>query len=118
MTGDLTLFDLLTPVAPVARRTDPDTSHLAAASVPRSTAAKEAVRDCLALYGPLADERLVHLYGQTRRMHGWPAQSPSGIRTRRAELVADGIVVDTGDVTRLESGRLGRLWAVKGRSDG
>jgi hypothetical protein len=39
-----------------------------------------------------------------------PRASESGIRSRRAELVDRGLVVDTGRRIRLESGRYAIVW--------
>jgi hypothetical protein len=39
-----------------------------------------------------------------------PRASESGIRSRRAELVAQGLVVDTGGRVKLPSGRWATLW--------
>jgi hypothetical protein len=40
-------------------------------------------------------------------------QSDSGIRTRRAELVDDGIAFDTGATITLPSGRKSILWNLR-----
>lgn len=86
-----------------ARRTDPGTSHAAARSVenlrPRQLAILETLRRC----GPLTDE------GIAMRYVG-PLQSPSGMRTRRRELVDAGLVEDTGERSRTRAGRSTILW--------
>lgn len=96
-----------------ARATDPGTSHAAAASV------KDGLR-----FSQLA---VLRTLGKIRRgtdadiaeayvYHGFSAiqpQSPSGLRTRRAELVEQGLVVDTGKRKRLPSGRQAIVWAKK-----
>ncbi|MDR7496819.1 MAG: hypothetical protein QN174_07670 [Armatimonadota bacterium] len=99
----------------VARRTDPDTSHEAAASLPAQQvrASQEAVLDCLRRYGAMTDEQIAARYEASRRQYGWPAQSPSGLRTRRAELVDQGLVEDSGLRRELASGRRAIVWRPK-----
>jgi hypothetical protein len=65
--------------------------------------------------GPLTDTELVELYPTARRVldrgHRYPEQRPSGIRTRRNELVARGAVIDTGERVRLPgSRRASTIW--------
>ena len=93
-----------------ARRGDPITSHLAAKSVDNITKTQEYVLRCLRR--PRADVELVTAY---RSYKTAPMASESGIRTRRAELVDRGLVVDTGRRVRLSSGRYAIVW---GRSNG
>ena len=38
--------------------------------------------------------------------------SDSGIRSRRSELTAQGLIVDTGDRIKMESGRMSIVWGV------
>lgn len=89
-----------------ARATDPETSHEAAASVK----VRESQRDVLKVlreFGPLTDmgiSRWSHKFGIR--------QSPSGLRTRRKELVNKGLVEWTGRWERLPSGRRARVWRV------
>lgn len=93
---------------PVARKTDPLTSHLAAASVTHSTitATKEAVLSVLR-HGPKTDSQIESSFATGM-------VSPSGLRTRRKELVDEGLVVDTGQKTQLASGRWATVWGVPG----
>lgn len=103
-----------------ARRTDPQTSHDAARSISsdKIRASQQAVLDVLAQRGPMSDADLVDLYvsGWTRHtdppefVGPLPMQSPSGIRTRRAELVELGKVVDSGERATLPSGRRAIVW--------
>jgi len=58
--------------------------------------------------GPLTDTDLYLTY---RLRFG--LISPSGLRTRRSELVAVGKVVDTGARNTLASGRKSIIWAIK-----
>lgn len=79
-----------------ARRTDPDTSHEAARSVePDLTVRQEAVLLLFQRYGSMTDRELVDRYEATTflPLNGdpdLPVQGPSGIRTRRHELVVAG----------------------------
>ncbi|AXH67868.1 hypothetical protein J4T99_gp062 [Mycobacterium phage Bromden] len=55
------------------------------------------------------DTDIARVYNRSK----WGAvlpQSPSGLRTRRAELVKQGFVKDTGVRKRLPSGRLSVVW--------
>lgn len=118
MNTEPTLFDTLedAPLAEVvpigqarARRTDPETSHLAAATVETVTTA-DAVLMAFILHGPMADFELEDYYGEVYRLYKWPRQSPSGIRSRRSELVTGGMLFDTGRRIPTPSGRLAIVW--------
>lgn len=77
---------------PVARTTDPETSHEAAASVRDIRASQKQVFDLLAtLVGGATDDELIRYARRCGVM-----QSDSGLRTRRAELVRLGLVRDSG----------------------
>lgn len=92
-----------------ARTTDPITSHEAAWSLSSETlrASQEAVLAAMRSYGfPIDDAKLAEVYS------GDPPQSPSGLRTRRAELVDLGLVRDSGETTLLPSGRRAICWEV------
>lgn len=88
-----------------ARRTDPETSHAAAASVEPDviTALRARVLLELRRRGPMDDTQLVAAI----QPEGY---SPSGIRTRRSELVDQGHVVDSGVRQKLLSGRFAIVW--------
>lgn len=90
---------------PKARKTDPVTSHDAAESVRNVTQTQEYVLK--ALTKPRTDSEMIAAY---RNMKRAPLASESGLRSRRAELVAAGLVVDTGDTAVLPSGRLSKRW--------
>jgi len=99
-------LDLFGPHAE-ARRPDPVTSHLAALSV---TALNEKQNAVLAMFGgPFTDELLIDAYYQAEVAGIVPAQSESGIRTRRKELVRAGFLREAG-VGRSRSGRSAILW--------
>jgi hypothetical protein len=93
-----------------ARNTDPVTSHLAAESVGDVTRTQEYILK--ALRKARTDVELVEAYTNLRTA---PRASESGIRSRRAELVRKGLVIDTGKRVRLDSGRYAIVW---GRSNG
>ncbi len=57
------------------------------------------------------DEDIAGWYVSVGSGNGFPHQSPSGLRTRRKELVDAGLVVDTGRRGTLRSGRLSIIWA-------
>lgn len=91
------------PLFARARNTDPGTSHAAARSqTPKKmTKLRHVVLDTFIRYGPMDDTVLVS------RIAGY---TPSGIRTRRSELVEMGLVEDTGIRVRLATGRLANVW--------
>src|SRR5690349_12580706 len=90
-----------------ARTTDPATSHEAAASLPADKLrdSQQAVLNLLRR-GPGTDTDIEWRYGN----HGEPPQSSSGLRTRRKELVAKGLVEDSGDRVTMPSGRKAIIW--------
>jgi hypothetical protein len=90
---------------PVARLTDPQTSHDAAASVIHITPVKRAIIDALQV--AMTDEDLIRTL---RATYGPKFASESGIRSRRAELVREGFVEDSLGRDKTESGRLSILW--------
>lgn len=90
-----------------ARRSDPATSHAAAASVDRIRESQAAILRVFGIVGPMHDQRLVAAY-QAARIQ--PVQSESGIRTRRRELVDKGRLRDTGETMILPSGRRSIIW--------
>lgn len=96
----------------LARSTDPHTSHEAAESVAaKIRASQHAVWAVLNTIGPATDTELIQAYADvSERGHLFPPQSPSGIRTRRAELVRQGSVIDTGVRDILRSGRRSIVW--------
>lgn len=101
----MTLFD----DAARARRSDPQESHEAAASVTNLTEKQEAVLACLRVGGRMTDHDLRTLYERLMESEGWPQQSESGLRTRRSELVARGRVGKAGR-GKLPTGRNASLW--------
>lgn len=103
---------------PVARNTDPETSHAAALSVGDLRPRQLAVCEHLLASGNMTDEELCVAYWTSCQSWPdlWPAQSDSGIRTRRAELVAAGLAEPTGEKRRMTTGRLAQVWRPTGRA--
>lgn len=91
-----------------ARRTDPQTSHDAAASVRGIRESQADVLTVIRKHGPVSDEQISWYY----RDMGMPRQSESGLRTRRSELVTLGLVVDSGLLGYTLSNRKTVLWKV------
>ena len=92
---------------PRARKNDPATSHEAAESVRNVRKTHEFV--IRALRRPAHDGELVKRYQAFAKA---PRASESGIRTRRSELVAFGMIIDSGKRVRLESGRQAIVWKI------
>ena len=89
-----------------ARRTDPETSHAAAESVRNLRMSQSYVLSILREVGPMTDECL----------QGWidpKVMSPSGIRTRRSELVKLGKVEWSGEKVPMSTGRMARVWRAR-----
>jgi hypothetical protein len=93
-----------------ARTTDPLTSHLAAEQVGELRDKQIAVLRVLRKLCDATHEELVDAYCDLADVGAVPRQSPSGIRSRCAELVAGGYVADSGarGVTRM--GRQTTIW--------
>lgn len=91
-----------------ARRTDPGTSHAAAASVRNMTALQLLILRTLREIGPCTDERLAEYLQE----HDMTTLSLSGLRTRRAELVQLGAVRDTGQTQLTLAGRSAIVWEI------
>lgn len=95
---------------PRARRNDPTTSFEAAASVQNVTETQRNILLLLAM--PMTDDQLVDAFYRFAEANGWKMASPSGIRSRRAELVAAGLVKDSGERAKSWSGRNSIVWTV------
>lgn len=106
-----TLFDL-EPVA-TARRTDPETSRAAARSVQNIAQAQEDVLALLRRHGPGTDEEIAFRHAVGVSLGMVRKQSPSGLRTRRAELHKQGLVVASGQVRPTISGRASIVWRAR-----
>lgn len=82
----------------IARRTDPATSHAAAASVaPKAPRVRERVLEILHEHGPLTLDALIGKHRSAEVFKGWPPASDSSIRTRCSELVRDGLAEPVSD---------------------
>jgi len=95
----MTLFD-----SPTARPTDPATSHEAASSVRNVRESQQLILWYLVNIGPKTDED-IYEYAMVQK-----AMSPSGARTRRSELVRQGLVVDSGERRKTKAGRQTIVW--------
>jgi hypothetical protein len=70
------------------------------------TDGQAAVYGVLKTFGPMPDHALVPLAQHAANVH----LSSSGIRSRRAELYANGLVADTGRTIKTGSGRNAHVW--------
>lgn len=104
-------FDDL-PDEAVARSTDPGTSWAAANSVDNLRSSQRAVLEVVRQSGPCHDELLAKRYERLRHGLDLPKQSPSGLRSRRAELVAGGFLRDSGLKAKTAGGRKTIVWAL------
>lgn len=85
------------------RRADPDTSQEAAASVGEL---RDSQKQVLGLFDrPMTDEQLI-----ARALRAGVKQSPSGLRSRRSELVHLGYLTDSGERDRTTAGRATTIW--------
>lgn len=94
---------------PRARRTDPPTSHAAAASVRELTETQQGVLYCLRR-SPGTDEEMIASYVECYERFGFPKASPAGLRSRRAELVRLNRVEDSGETRPTSCGRASVVW--------
>lgn len=78
---------------PLARTTDPETSHRAAQRVQRGWANK--VIECLAMYGPASDDRIcIRLNVDVR---AWPSVKTARSRVTHHRDPSKRLIVDTGE---------------------
>lgn len=91
-----------------ARRSDPVTSHQAAQSVTQIGWTQESILELFNFWGPMHDAKMISRYRQVQA--DVPNQSDAGLRSRRAELVAKGLVQDSGQRVKLPSGRQSIVW--------
>lgn len=103
-----------------ARKTDPATSHKAAQKATRGISLKQlAVLECFqrreeydrassTFASGMIDETLIRQYGA--RVCWWPAQTESGLRTRRSELVTLGYLRASTQKGETTSGNSSTIW--------
>lgn len=93
-----------------ARRTDPQTSHQAARSVNITSPAHQRILHIFTEHGPQSDQDLIYQWGLHTVTHDWDRISPSGLRSRRKELVDAGLIVASDRAGRTASGRACIVW--------
>lgn len=100
------------PPSRLARLSDPATSHAAAANLGDLSARQHAVYRLLSVLGSATDEQLETAYRDAMYHDpaNYPRQAPSGLRTRRSELVQRGYVRDTGTRQATRSGGNAIVW--------
>lgn len=96
-----------------ARLSDPETSKAAAAAQePRLRASQALVLQVFRAYGRMHDKDLLDRVHATQRGLGLAKlMSPSGVRTRRSELVKLGKLCDTGH-TAMVDGHSMTIWGL------
>lgn len=100
-----------------ARWSDPVTSHAAAKSLSEEKLreSQEAVLGVFRLWHtPMDDPLMIERY----RGSVTPWQSPSGLRTRRKELVDLGYLEDSGERFIMPSGRKSIVWRLTDKGSG
>lgn len=97
-------------MSPAARRTDPPTSHEAAASVSGLRESHRAVWKVLRARGPMIDEDLVVAYHEAQARGEVAEMSDSGIRSRRHELTVEGLVDPAFGDGKTKAGRTASRW--------
>lgn len=98
----------------LARSTDPETSHEAAASLSRDEINRTQARVLFLLvtYGPMTDKELVEQYEADAARKSWTMPTDSSIRTRRHELtVADDPLIEFAGYYRKPGRTRQRVWA-------
>lgn len=93
---------------PYTRNSDPLTSHWAEQSVTNLTETKLVILTLLDT--GMTDEQLIKAYNNCVDLGIASKASESGIRSRRAELVKQGAVIDTGMLGETGSGRRSIIW--------
>lgn len=96
---------------PNARRTDPETSWWAAKSVANLRPTQLMILRLLS-YQAGTDEQIAEGYQLLVDNDLVPPVSPSGLRSRRAELVDLGYVFDSGLRATLTTGRKAIVWQI------
>ena len=96
---------------PSTRTTDPETSHEAEYSVGRLRESHSAIYRLFEEVERMTDTTLVEVYPIFQEEHPkLPKMSPSGLRTRRKELVEEGMLRDSGEHEILPTNRKAIVW--------
>ena len=97
-------------MTPAARLFDPATSHAAARSVnmDRLRDTQRAIVTLLAMRGGMTDDEISAAWNETMSEQ----VSPSGLRTRRSELVTLGRIKDSNERRKLATGRSAIVWVL------
>ena len=97
----------------MARTTDPQTSHLAAANLNHMDMKPAEILILNILTGAvMTDEELVDKYQEQAQYHTGLQRSPSAIRTLRVRMYRDDLVACVG-LGKSSSGNTARLWTAK-----
>lgn len=114
MIGQPQLQPLVTP-APLARNSDPLTSHVAGESLDSDVLTRQqaAILEILADYPQgLTDRELTVKYFSHAEKNGWPITEPDSIRKRRSTLTSRRLVVATTYKRDERTHRDAGLWRV------
>jgi len=113
-TNAVTMAAAPAPEQAHARRSDPQQSHAAARSVVNLGRTRDEIIRILLNCGPQTDEQIwrEYVYRSTRKYSTMPKVSPSGLRSRRAELVKMGLVEQCGEGVT-QAGRTCAKWRVR-----
>ena len=108
--GQDSLFDDLASGGPYTRRSDPETSRAAAATLKSTTLSelKSWILDTLKRHGPLTHEEMYDAY-----LAEWqnPSHKEQSVRSRCNELVKDnGLVEDSGQRRKMRDGNNAVVW--------
>lgn len=106
----------------LARASDPDTSHDAAAIAalsPSSAVIKSAIMQLLRQHGPKTAFELRELYfGSSQwRISEWPDCQPNTINRRASDLANIGLIVDTGQRRKSPDNRDAIVWRATTRTE-
>ena len=101
-------------MSPAARSTDPWTSKDAAMRVAVQPLQDRLIYVFEAGY-PMTDDELLLEYARAASLYRWKPATPSGIRSRRSELVEKGLLIDTGKTRLTATGRHSIVWGLPDR---
>lgn len=100
----MSLFSIIRK--PRTRIVDPPTSDDSAKGTTCRRGAREDVLSLFTFGVSLTDTQLIELHSKS----SLSPQTPSGLRTRRSELVTLGRIRDSGQKRKLKSGRMSIVW--------